>query len=195
MVRERGAKRLRRELLVGFDPVPLYVALLEEDFGHLAAFFYDGCGGRAVGIRCSFLRALRAADACSREPCVPTPRWHALLLLCLPPCVHLFHIAECCHFDIPPEDPSHPATASPMSRWHPAALLPTAFSPATAHTAKPADSNGVEALPQPAAASRKQQTGGRKRLAAVADLPAALAQMHALGAGLVQDVLLCSSGL
>lgn len=129
VVRERGAKRLRRELLVGFDPVPLYVALLEEHFGHLAAFFYDGCGGRAVGIR-----------------------------------------------------------------WHTATSLPTTFSPATAHTAKPADSSNVEApaLLQPGATSRKQQTAGRKRLAVVADLPAALAQMHALGAGLVQDVLLCN---
>ena len=51
MVRERGAKRLRRELLIGFDPVPLFVALLESHFGHLAALFYDGCGGRAIGIR------------------------------------------------------------------------------------------------------------------------------------------------
>lgn len=51
VVRERGAKRLRRELLVGFDPVPLFVALLERHFGHLAALFYDGCGGRAIGIR------------------------------------------------------------------------------------------------------------------------------------------------
>lgn len=52
VVRERGTKRLRRELLVGFDPVPLYAALLQQHFGHLAAFFYDGCGGRAIGIRC-----------------------------------------------------------------------------------------------------------------------------------------------
>ena len=44
-------KRLRRELLVGFEPVPLFVALLERSFGHLATFFYDGCGGRAIGMR------------------------------------------------------------------------------------------------------------------------------------------------
>jgi U3 small nucleolar RNA-associated protein 22 len=40
------------ELLVGFDPVGRYVALLEERFGHLAAFCADAPGGfPAVGVK------------------------------------------------------------------------------------------------------------------------------------------------
>lgn len=82
-------------------------------------------------------------------------------------------------------------------RWHPATLLrPTAFSPAVAHAVRPAQQ--PEGKQQNAGASGKQQKGkqqnatGQGRLTVVVDLPAALAQMHALGAGLAQDVLLCS---
>ena len=40
------------ELLVGFDPVARYVALLEERFGHLAVFCADAAGGYpAVGVK------------------------------------------------------------------------------------------------------------------------------------------------
>lgn len=68
VVRERGAKKLRRELLVGFEPPPLFVALLEAHFGHLAAFYHDGCGGRAVGIRSS--RLLLAARVGIDRSCI-----------------------------------------------------------------------------------------------------------------------------
>jgi len=123
VVRSRGAKRMRRELLVGFDPVAHYAALLEASFGHLAAFFWDGCGGRAVGVK-----------------------------------------------------------------WRPDALRPTALSPATAHAAKPAaaaEGAGVNAGAKGKADKRQQ------RLVVVPDPAAALAQMYHMGAGLVQDVLLC----
>jgi Nrap protein domain 6 len=126
VVRERGAKRLRRELLVGFEPVPLFVALLERHFGNLAAFFYDGFGGRAIGLR-----------------------WQGLLL----PAVHAFAAPPACDevlsndLDVLYVD----VDASHAGRWQNGALNPQS---------------------------------------AAAGLPAALAQMFVLGAGLVQDVLL-----
>ncbi|GMH37709.1 hypothetical protein BSKO_05582 [Bryopsis sp. KO-2023] len=39
------------EVLVGFDPVRMYVDRLEAKFGHLAVFCYDEYGGKALGIR------------------------------------------------------------------------------------------------------------------------------------------------
>ncbi len=51
MVRSRGAAKVRRELLVGFDPLAQYCAALQTRFGHLAALFWDGFGGRAVAVK------------------------------------------------------------------------------------------------------------------------------------------------
>lgn len=47
----RGATAVRKELLVGFDPVPLYVSLLEERFGGVAVVCADYIGGSAVGLK------------------------------------------------------------------------------------------------------------------------------------------------
>ena len=47
----RGAFAVRRELLVGFDPLPLYVSLLEERFGGVAVICADYVGGSAVGLK------------------------------------------------------------------------------------------------------------------------------------------------
>ena len=49
------------ELLVGFDPVPMLLRLLEARFGHLAAFCVDGLGGAAVGVRWKAAAFLPAA--------------------------------------------------------------------------------------------------------------------------------------
>ncbi len=51
VVRGRGAAKVRRELLVGFDPVAHYGALLQARFGEVAALFWDGWGGRAIAIK------------------------------------------------------------------------------------------------------------------------------------------------
>lgn len=45
------AAQLASELLVGFDPLPLFLAALEERFGHLATFCADAHGLPAVGVR------------------------------------------------------------------------------------------------------------------------------------------------
>jgi Nrap protein domain 6 len=51
VVQSWSSGRLRRELLVGFDPVPLLVAELEARFDHLAVFFADYVGGDFVGVK------------------------------------------------------------------------------------------------------------------------------------------------
>lgn len=47
----RGPKAVRKELLVGFDPLPIYVALLEQRFSDLAVFCADFVGGDLVGVK------------------------------------------------------------------------------------------------------------------------------------------------
>lgn len=47
----RGPAQLVPELLIGFDPVPQLLGLLEERYGHLAAFCVDLIGGVSVGVR------------------------------------------------------------------------------------------------------------------------------------------------
>lgn len=51
VVSSRSPAKLKRELLVGFDPVSIFVSLLERRFGHLATFFWDGYGGRVIAIK------------------------------------------------------------------------------------------------------------------------------------------------
>ncbi len=52
VVASQPTAQLVPELLVGFDPVAHYVALLEERFGHLAVFCADAVGGfPAVGVK------------------------------------------------------------------------------------------------------------------------------------------------
>eukprot|EP00887_Chlorella_sp_A99_P002636 scaffold6.g2636.t1 len=60
----RGARAVRRELLVGFDPLPIYVAALERRFSDLAVFCADFVGGGLVGVKWRpAARALAAAAA------------------------------------------------------------------------------------------------------------------------------------
>jgi U3 small nucleolar RNA-associated protein 22 len=52
VVASQPTEALLPELLVGFDPVGRFVALLEERFGHLAAFCADAAGGYpAIGVK------------------------------------------------------------------------------------------------------------------------------------------------
>ena len=52
VVASQPTELLAKELLVGVDPVARFVALLEERFGHLAAFCADAEGGfPAVGVK------------------------------------------------------------------------------------------------------------------------------------------------
>ena len=48
----RGPAKVRQELLVGFDPVQMLMAKLQARFAHVASFFADEVGGRAVAFRC-----------------------------------------------------------------------------------------------------------------------------------------------
>jgi hypothetical protein len=43
-----SSKGLQRQLMVGFEPVKLYVSELEQRFGHLALFFHDVFAGRHI---------------------------------------------------------------------------------------------------------------------------------------------------
>jgi U3 small nucleolar RNA-associated protein 22 len=47
----RGSAAVRKELLVGFDPVPLYIDLLEQRLGSVAVFCADYVGGAVVGVK------------------------------------------------------------------------------------------------------------------------------------------------
>lgn len=153
VVRERGAKRLRRELLVGFDPVPLFVALLERYFGHLAALFYDGCGGRAIGIR-----------------------WRHIFVVCMAcSCCATCLMTACQSVDAHDTSGASDVVAVQLCRWHPA-LRSAGRRPSVDFQLADARQNGMRAQPSTAL-----------------ELPAVLSQMYALGAGLVQDVLLCGS--
>jgi U3 small nucleolar RNA-associated protein 22 len=51
VVEARGAAAVRKELLIGFDPVPLYVSLLEDRFGAVAVPCADYLGGTSVGLK------------------------------------------------------------------------------------------------------------------------------------------------
>ena len=51
VLQRRGVKRLRSEVMVGFDPVRQFMQRLEARYSHVAAFFCDSIGGRAIGIK------------------------------------------------------------------------------------------------------------------------------------------------
>ena len=46
-----GREGVARELLVGFDPVSIFVSKLEQRFGHLGSFFMDSFGGEVIAIK------------------------------------------------------------------------------------------------------------------------------------------------
>ena len=75
MLVARGPGAVRRELLVGFEPVPLFLALLEQRFGELAVFCADYTGGTVAAIKwrpAAFLQApLRPALAHALCPLTP----------------------------------------------------------------------------------------------------------------------------
>ncbi|KAK9814240.1 hypothetical protein WJX72_002757 [[Myrmecia] bisecta] len=47
----RGPARVRKDLLVSFDPVASYVQQLEARYGHLAVFCTDAVGGPMIGVK------------------------------------------------------------------------------------------------------------------------------------------------
>ncbi|CAD7698748.1 unnamed protein product [Ostreobium quekettii] len=51
VVRSRKAAELRKQVLIGFDPVARYIGELEGRFGRLALFCHDPHGGRVVGVK------------------------------------------------------------------------------------------------------------------------------------------------
>jgi U3 small nucleolar RNA-associated protein 22 len=51
VIQVRGAAAVRKELLIEFDPVPLYVSLLEDRFGAVAVPCADYLGGTSVGLK------------------------------------------------------------------------------------------------------------------------------------------------
>lgn len=53
LVQKKGAAKLRRELLVGFDPVNLLHDSLQHRYHGAASFFVDVVGGHAIGIKWS----------------------------------------------------------------------------------------------------------------------------------------------
>lgn len=53
MLQKKGAAKLRKELLVGFDPVSMLVDQLQQRFHGAASFFVDVMGGHAIGIKWS----------------------------------------------------------------------------------------------------------------------------------------------
>jgi len=52
-VQKKGPGKLRKELLVGFDPVSLFLHQLQERFQGYASFCVDGIGGYVIGIKWS----------------------------------------------------------------------------------------------------------------------------------------------
>ena len=51
VVAEWGSERIAMELLVGFDPVSIFVDLLQQRFGHLGLFCADLDGGELIAVK------------------------------------------------------------------------------------------------------------------------------------------------
>lgn len=73
VVATQGLAKLRRELLVGFDPLALFLRKCAERFGHLGTFCADAHGGRVVAVKwdpAAFAPApLQVATAHTSLPC------------------------------------------------------------------------------------------------------------------------------
>lgn len=72
ILESRGSATLAKEVLVGFDPIPLYCSLLEKRFENIGVICADYVGGESVGIklRGDMLRSgpLRPESAHARQP-------------------------------------------------------------------------------------------------------------------------------
>ena len=53
VLRKRGPERVAKDLLVGFDPVSIYLAGLQRRFDGVATFCADILGGPLVGVKWS----------------------------------------------------------------------------------------------------------------------------------------------
>ena len=53
LLQKKGPGKLRKELLIGFDPVSLFLHQLQERFQGYASFCVDGIGGHVIGIKWS----------------------------------------------------------------------------------------------------------------------------------------------
>ena len=51
MVADKGERAIRKDLLIGFDPVQTYVQILEERFGPISIICADFKGGDTIGIK------------------------------------------------------------------------------------------------------------------------------------------------
>jgi len=51
VLRKRGPERVARDLLVGFDPLSIYLAGLERRFDGVATFCADALGGPLIGVK------------------------------------------------------------------------------------------------------------------------------------------------
>lgn len=60
LLQKKGPGKLRKELILGFDPVSLLLHQLQDRFHESATFFVDSIGGHVIGIKWS-ARALEAA--------------------------------------------------------------------------------------------------------------------------------------
>lgn len=53
LLQKKGPGKLRKELLLGFDPVTLLLHQLSQRFHESATFFVDSIGGHVIGIKWS----------------------------------------------------------------------------------------------------------------------------------------------
>lgn len=53
MVQKKGPGKLRKELLVGFDPVSLLLRQIQQRFQGSVTFFVDTVGGNVIGVKWS----------------------------------------------------------------------------------------------------------------------------------------------
>lgn len=51
VVATMGREDIAKELLVGFDPIALFIEKLEHRFGHLGWFFADYNGGEVIAVK------------------------------------------------------------------------------------------------------------------------------------------------
>lgn len=65
MLIKRGPERVAKELLVGFDPVSMYVAGLERRFDGVATFCSDSLGGPLIGVKWT----AQVSQKTLRNPC------------------------------------------------------------------------------------------------------------------------------
>ena len=170
-----GLQAARSQLLVGFDPVRLYLARLQQRFGHLGLFCAGLHGSCTIAVR--WLPQVGGLHLAVRPPAGA------------PPCQAAGGPSEARAAPGLPswalQGPHMPRAVVPiLTRMQ--ALGPRAFKPEEAACTAPADASPSQQDARPAKRRRREDLVQR----VAADQAAVLLEVARMGAGLVQGVQL-----